>query len=324
MGTAIRTGRGSRIAYGIETAWGTEAARTITGNVISVSLQTQVETVDLPHLMGTTATGRVRAESYIASEKVSGDTNMVAMYEGGCLGVLLRAALGTSVDAGAGPYTHTVTVSDAAPPAFSAELVRGMENGAADITEEFYGLMCTDWEFNVPAGKHAEWKATWVGKSSGTRAAIGTVPAIDAGFPILHRHVGQLGFGGNNFTLSSLKIKGSNKLVSDLQELGSLYITEPPVGDFAEIMCEADVVLRSQQLYTDFRAGTQGDLTVSITDGTRTLAWTLHNVKITAYGDPIGDAGVITAKVTWKCYSGASESGVSVVLTNSKTTTLLS
>lgn len=326
MGTAIRTGRGSRLAFGIEASgsWGTEVARTVTTNLVSVSLQRHAEDVPLQHLMGTTGTGRALADSYQSIERVSGDVVNTAGYEGSMLGFLLKAALGSSADSGAGPYTHTITLSDAAPPSFSAELVRGMENGAADITEEFYGLMCQSFELDAQPGKAVQIRTSWVGKTGGARAAAGTIPALDTLFPILHRHAGQLGFNGNNYTIASFKLKVDNKLVTDLQELGSLYVTEPPVGGFAEIMVEAEVVLRSQQLYTDHMAQTPADLTLTFTDSTRSLAITAHNCKITAYDDGISDAGPIKAKVTWRAYSAASESGVSCVLINSKATTALS
>ena len=324
MGTAIRTGRGSRLALGIETTWGTEVARTITTHLLSTSLQRHVEDVALQHLMGTTGTGRALADSFQAIETVKGDTSVTACYQAGALGFLLQCALGTTVDAGAGPYTHTLTLSDAAPPSLSAELVRGMENGAADITEEFYGLITTDFELSAMPGKAVEVRSSWVGKTGGTRAAAGSIPAIGTLYPILHRHAGQLGFGGNNYTLASFKLKVANKQVVDIQELGSLTITEPPIGAFAEVTVEAEVYLRSQQLYADFIAAVQGDLTLTFTDTPRSLAITAHNVKITAYDDALGDAGPIKAKVSWRAYSGSSESGVSIVLTNAIATTALS
>lgn len=324
MGTAIRTGRGTRLALGIESTWGTEVTRTITTHLISTTLQRHVEDVPLQHLMGTTGTGRALADSYQSIERVTGETVVTACYQAGALGFLLQCALGSTVDAGAGPYTHTLTLSDAAPPSLSAELVRGMENGAADITEELYGLVTTDWELSAMPGKPVEMRSSWVGKTGGTRAAAGTIPAIGALFPILHRHAGTMAFAGNNYTLSSFKLKGANKQVTDLQELGSLYITEPAVGAFAEITVEAEVVLRSQQLYTDFLAGTAGDISLTFTDTTRSLAITVHNCKITAYDDGIADAGVLKAKVSWRAYSGSSESGASIVLTNAIATTALS
>ena len=326
MGTAIRTGRGSRLALGIEIAgsWGVEVARTITTHLISTSLQRHVEDVALQHLMGSTGTGRALADSFMAIETVKGETVVTACYQAGALGFLLQCALGSTVDAGAGPYTHTLTLSDAAPPSLSAELVRGMENGAADITEEFYGLVTTDFELSAMPGKAVEIRTSWVGKTGGTRAAAGAIPAIGPLFPILHRHAGQLTVNGNSYTLASFKLKVSNKQVVDIQELGALTITEPPIGGFAEVTVEAEFYIRNQQLYTDFLAGTAGDLTLSFTDTTRVLAITAHNCKITAYDDALGDAGPIKAKVSWRAYSAAGESGLGVVLTNAIATTALS
>lgn len=327
MGTAIRQGRGSTLSLGKESSgsWGTEVSRTVTAALVSCTLGTRVEILELPHLVGSDSTTRMRQEGVQVAENVDGETVVIAGYEGAMLGFLLQAALGSSSDAGSGPYTHTLTLSTGTPPSYSAEFVRGVENGAADLTEEFYGLMCTEWEFSVSAKEAARWRTQWVGKSSGARASAGTIPARDTLKPILYNHCGTLSFNSNSYKLRSLKIKGVNKLVTDLHELGSLQISEPSIGDFADITIEAEVVLRSNQLYTDYRAITSSDVAVSLTDGTNTLAWTLYNCKIFSYDDGIQDQGNVVAKVMWKVRGDASHpGGVSVVLTNSKATTALS
>lgn len=324
MGTAIRTNRGTVLALGAESSWGTEVARDATARVVSCTLQRKLENVALPHLAGV-GFGRVRDATYTAKETYGGETVHVAQYEGGTLGLLLYAALGSKVDAGAGPYTHTLTVSDGAPVSLSSELKRGNENGAADKTEEGYGLICTDWEFSVSGGKHAEWRATWVGKNGGARGSAGTFPTIDTPYPILHSHCGQLSFNSVSYTIASLKIKGSNKQATDIHELGTTYITEPPIGDFAEYTVEAEIYIRDASvLYAAHLAKTQSDVAVTFTDSTRSLAWTVHNCEISSYDDGISDVGPMKAKVTWTAMASSGKSGVSVVLTNAKTTTVLS
>lgn len=314
----IRTGIGTRIGLGEESTWGTSASRSVTARLSSTSLQRRATFVPLPHLVGSTGTSRVRAEKYQSGERTGGDIKLVACYEGNALGILLKHSLGGLSDGGSGPtYTHTFTVGDALPTGLSVELQRGMDGASASTAEAMYGIRVQSWALEVSAGGVMEYTATMLGKTGQARATQ-SVPALSSAlYPILHAHAGQLAFNSNNFTLAKFKLSGSNKL-GEIQELGSNYVSDPPVVDFADLLLECEVVSRSDQLYTEQLAGTQGDVTITFTDVTnaKSMAFTLHNGVMEEDAEDISGPGEIRLRCRWRLFSGPSESGLSLVITN--------
>jgi hypothetical protein len=315
----IRTGIGTRLGIGEESTWGTEASRTVTARLMSTSLQRRATFVPLPHLVGSTGTSRVRAEKYQSGERTGGDIKIVACYEGNALGILLKHALGGLSDGGGGgpTYTHTFTIADVLPTGLSVELQRGMDGSSASTAEEMYGCRVQSWALECAAGGAMEFAATLIGKTGQARATQSVPSLSSALYPILHAHAGQLAFNSNNYTIAKFKLSGSNKL-GEIQELGSQYLSDPPVVDFADLMLECEVVSRSDQLYVEQLAGTQGDVTLTWTDSvnTKTLAMTMHNGVLEEDAEDISGPGEIRLRCRWRLFSASSESGLSLVITN--------
>ena len=83
-----------------------------------------------------------------------------------------------------------------------------------------------------------------------------------------------------------------------------------------EVMFECELIARSDALQVAALAGTQGDATITFTDGTRSLAITLHNATIMDYADPISGVGVIRQKVRFQGFADGTKHGLGIVLTN--------
>ena len=71
---------------------------------------------------------------------------------------------------------------------------------------------------------------------------------------------------------------------------------------------------------TDYDDGDSGDLTLTFTDGARSLAFTLHNAEIVSISEPIQGPGVMTQEIELRGYADNTDSGLTVVYTNSKAT----
>jgi hypothetical protein len=167
---------------------------------------------------------------------------------------------------------------------------------------------------SVQAGQAMEVSADFIGMGYDARTAVAKIaPATP--YYIKHNHVGQIGFNSANYTASSFTLTVDRK-VSALMELGSLNSAEPQPTDMIEIMVEAELVVRDNVLQVAALAGTPANMTCSITDGTRTMAITLHNAVIMDQSDPISSVGVIKQKVKWQAFGDGTNHGLAVVLTN--------
>lgn len=314
---AIRTGLNTRIAFGEESAYGTEVARTVTQRLISTTLQRKVTLEPLPDLVSISGTGRVRGVKFQSMERVSGEQRAVACYEGNALGILLKHALGSVATTGVGPYVHTHTVGDALPTGLSSELQRGMDGSAASTAEEFLGGRVSKLSLECDPGKAMEVIYTLLCKTGNARASQ-SLPALSATqYPVLHHHAGTVSWNGNTYTLAKFGLSIDNKL-PEIHELGSQFITEPPIVDFADVMLEAEIISRNDNAYTGQLVGTQGDLTITFDDtaNTKTMAFTLHNAVIEESTEAISGPGEIRLKVRWRGYAATSESGLSIAITN--------
>jgi hypothetical protein len=312
---AAQLGMQARVSFGEEITAGTEEARTISARITSTTLQGKMARDVVAHLYGSGGTSANVMDQFDVSKDIGGEIVMPASYQGNALGMLLKHAMGANTDAGSGPYTHTLTLSGALPAGLSVAVERG-SGGLGD--QEFYGNKIASLELSCQVGQVMQARATLIGMDCGSRGSD-TPPALTTPYYIKHNHAGQLGFNSVNYTLRSFTLMINNNLEA-IRELGSLPATEVNRSAMQVVELECELVARSDAPYAAHLAGTQGDVTVTFSDGTRSLAVTLHNGVIMEYDDPINGPGFITQRIKWRGFGDGTKHGLGIVLTNGVST----
>jgi hypothetical protein len=309
-------GRNTTVGLGEESTWGTEVARSAWIAVASVELAGKASYLQSDSLLHGSGVSANAGHMTLEKIELGGSIEAPLFYEGGsAIGLLLKHALGTVSTTGAGPYTHTFTLAGALPTGLTLEVIRG----STALAEEIYGAKISRLELSVSAGQQMRAKVDLIAKNQQARASGGT-PSIGTRYPVLHKHAGaNFAFNSVNYsTVTSFKLVIDNKLTRE-QVLGSEYTQEPVRSQHQEVTVEIELNAVAETLYIAHLAGTEASGSYSFTDGTNTLAFTFHNLKVIEYGDPISGPGTIKQKVKFRALLGSSTNyGLSVALTNSK------
>lgn len=308
-------GMQGRVSFGEEVTAGTEVARTLTMRIASTTLQGKVTRDAVANLYGSGGTAANAADFFDVSKDVAGEISGPACYQGGALGMLLKHAMGAVSTAGTNPYNHTFTLSGALPAGLTTVVERGT-GGLGD--QEFYGCKVSSLELSCQVGQVMQVRVNLLGLDCGARGGD-TPPAVTSPYFIKHNHAGSLGFNSSTYTIKSFRLMVENSLEA-IRELGSLPATEINRSDFQTIEMEVELVARSDAPYAAMLAGTQGDATITFSDGTRSLAVTVHNAVITEYDDPINGPGTITQRIKFLGLGDGTDHGLGIVLTNGVST----
>ena len=316
---AAQLGQGARLSAGEESVSGTEVSRTAVARLSSTTLQRKVARDIVPHLVGSGSSANPM-DLFETVGTVGGDAEFPASYQGQALGLWLKHAMGAVATTGSGPYTHTFTLAGALPAGLSLCVERG--SGASLGDEELLGCRVNTFELSVAPAQTMTCRLNFIGMTGSARGAD-TPPSLVAHYPILHKHAGQLSFNSANYTLSAFTVRVNNNL-TPVPELGSIYSSSPERNGFQTVEIEAELVARSDALFTAGIAGTQGDVAITFSDGTRSLAFTLQDAVIMDYSDPISAFGIIKQKVIWRGFGDGTDHGLSVVLINGNSSAVAS
>ena len=303
----------TQLSVGVESTPGTGVSTTVGSRVKSVDLQAKATHTPVEDLYGD-GVAAVASDSILSQVDVSGNVRLNACYQGGMLGVLLYAVMGSVTDGGSGPasYTHTFTLSD--PKALTVDVERG--NSAKD--EVMQGCKPSKLVLSVQPGQVAEVSVDFIGMTATARGA-NTPVAPAAPYYISHANVGTLGFDSATYVLASFTLNIDTKVVR-LDQLGSAYSDEPVRSGMTDVAIDCEIVGRTNALQVAALAGTQGNVTLTMTSGTRSLAITLHNAKVVTYSDPITSLSPIRQRVTFRGHADGTNHGLAIVLTNSDAT----
>ncbi len=312
-------GMQARVSLGEEVTAGTAVSRTVGGRIKSTTMNGTLTREPVGHLYGSGGSAANEVDFYDVQKVVGGEIVIPATYQGGILGLLLKHAMGSNVDAGAGPYTHTLTLAGALPAGLTVAVERGT-GGLGD--QVFNGNKIASLELSVAVGEVMQCRAEMLGMGYASRGSDSPT-ALSTPYFIKHDHAGAIGFDSATYKARAFTLRINNNL-DGLRDLGSLNVSEVNRAGFQTIEVEAQLVARSDALYAAHLAGTQGDMTITFSDGTRSLAITLHNAIITSYADPISGPGVITQTVTFRGFGDGTDHGLGIVLTNGTATVELS
>lgn len=308
---AAQLGMQARIGLGEEVTAGTAVSRTVSGRINSTTVQGKVTREVVGHLYGSAGTVANVMDQFDVSKDVGGDIVFPVTYQGGILGVLLKHAMGGLVDAGAGPYTHTYTLSGSLPAGLTVAVERGV-GGLGD--QVVNGCKVSLLELSVQPGQVMQGRATLLGMDFAARTGDSPV-ALATPYYVKHNHSGSLGFNSATYAVRSFTVRINNNLEA-IRELGTLAATEINRSQFQSVEFDIELVARSDSPYAAHTAGTQADATLTFTDGTRSMAITLHNAVIMTYDDPINGPGYITQRLMLRGFGDGTKHGLGIVVTN--------
>jgi len=303
-------GRGGTLGFGIESTWGTPVARSNWVRAVSLNLKRTINNVPRPHLGTLGATSHNRRQYFVSSDEAGGSLEVLFAYDDSTE-LLLQHLFGAVADAGAGPYTHTYTLSASTPVGLTIEQILG--TGSAEV---FEGCRIVSGEISIAVADVMRLKCDIIAQTSGGLASAGTPTYSSNGEEALHHQAGQLSFNGNTFDLSAMSVKIDSKQARR-QLLGSKLTSEPAISDFAEVSGSFTVEYTDSNLHDDFIAGTQADATITFTGTTNNAAaFTFQNMLITDVAIPVSGPGIISQTVNFQAFSDGTDEGFKLVVTN--------
>lgn len=306
----IQIGAKAQVSIGFESTPGTAVSTTVATRISSTGIQRKATHEALKTLSGD-GTVAIASDSFLSTIDIDGPIKGPAGYQGSALGSLLELAMGAKSTSGSGPYDHAFTLAQSQLTATLA-VERGSLGGLGD--EVVNGCKLNRLTLSCDTGKAMEFEASFLGMGGADRT--GSSPtALATLYPVIHSHAGQMSFNSANYKLSKFKLTIDRKL-QRVDELGSAYSAEPMASDDLEVSLDLELVARSDDLLAANLAGTQSDAAITFSDGTRSLAITLHNAKIVQYSDPISSVGVVTQQVTLRGHGDGTKHGLGITLTN--------
>lgn len=305
----------SYLGAGIESTWGTAVSRTNWLRVSNLSLQRTLDIQKNPHLGTSGQTSNNQRGHFTASDQSGGGFEFPAAYDDSTV-LIVAHAMGAVADAGAGPFTHTITLDTTSSELAALTLEQGKGGGKAEV---FEGGTIPGFEFRIAAGEIAKIIVPGViAETSGGLVAQGSPSFATSSF-IKHNQAGQFGFNSLLWDLVSISIK-VERMHAERMLLGSLNTKKPCPSDFVKVTGTLVIELGAESTYginTAWLAGTQGDATLTFTGaGNNVLAITLQNMYVNNVSDPVSGPGVIQQTVTFTCESDGTDEGLKFVFTN--------
>jgi len=312
-----RTARGSFLGVAPDnTTYGTAAGtlthffRLFTAGITNVCNDVPVGTLADSNNASEVVSAHVRNE-----QSITGTVEMPLMAEG--MGLLIHHAMWATATTGSGPYTHTSTVASSRP--------------ALGLTLE----QCTGAKSEIfPGGRIS--KMVLKGEVGGgvLRAAfdvIAQAPTAAPGTPSTPTYTANetastvewwrgatASIGGNAYKIQSFEITLDRKL-EPIRSVGALVTDDPATSTRPEVMGKFRLAQYDDQLYADYKAGTEANVTLTFTKGTKSIAFTVENAHIGKYAENRGTGPtIIDLEVVGQ--SDSSDTGLKIVIVNSQST----
>lgn len=302
-------GYGGYVGNAEEGTWGTPVSRTAWNFLLASGLRKTPVFAPFRHLSG--AQGALLSRKYQQREDAGGSVRLIPDYASKVFSRFLKHALGSVGTSGSGPYTHTFTIAATLPVGLT------VETGNATSYEVFEGCKVNTFRFVCAFGSHAEVEAGLIAQTSGglTQPNSSYPTVSDLTYPILHSHAGTCSIGGNSYTLRRLEVNVNNSLAR-ADQLGSHLTAEPFPTAHREYTAVVELYETNEVLEGDFAGGTETDCTITFSDGTRSLAWTLHNAYIEDRQRNQDSAGAHVLTLTLRGLNDGTDTGLKAVLIN--------
>lgn len=235
------------------------------------------------------------------------------------MGAIFELMLGAVSTTGAGPYTHTITPGEPLP---SFTLQVGAPSSDATVrTKTYAGTKVESWEMKFEPGKIITLGLSCTAKSEATNTAAAAISYPSTLIPVYGKHAVVTLYGSTSYKVKSLSLKGDNKLSYDEERgLGSAQIVRPQVTqDIRDYTGDAMLDLDDFTLYNNFKAGTQGALSIVCTVGSNTLTFT-QKIELKGETPKFQGKGRAEQPIKWMAVGATDAEAMTITLVNSDST----
>lgn len=311
----IHRGFGASIGIGVESTWGTAVSRTNWLRAASHGVIRKRTKNMIPHLGGAGEASTNYRYFYNESDFVEGPIAFPVAYDDSSV-LMLRHILGANATAGAGPYTHTLTLGSPLPNGLTLEMISGTAgSGTAKVAEVFEGCLLGSARLEVSAGGVMTCETQVMGETSQGIVSPGTPTYSSSQEWVQHSHAGTFTVFGSTVKVQSMSINIDRGLQRN-HELGSLLTSQPYEGRL-QVDVDLTTMWQSDTFYDALLADTQNDATITFTGtGNNALAITLQNAVAMEVSRPVNGAEGISQTIRMRCFSDGTDEGLKMVFTN--------
>ena len=310
-------GWGTRLGFGVESAYGDSASRTIFLRPVSVALSSKSVLAVTDNLTGASTSYEAQYRDRMNTE-AGGSISWEPGYEGE--GLLWQAMMGTTATTtGTNPYTHNLHLGQTFS-SLTCEVVRGTAvQGGTTVSEVFDGMMCTSWSLSCAVGQRAKIESEWIAETSAGPAGTPTSATYTANRSALIGHQITLVWNSATYKAYSVKIGVDRALERDYP-LGSRLTLQPLATRGPVVMVEAELRIEDWTIITGQQAGTEATATITISDGTNSLTFTARKVAWDEAPVSHSSQGKQTVTVRGQALGATSSSttGLSMVVVNTQ------
>lgn len=310
-------GWGTRVGLGAESTYGTAVTRTAFIEVVSVDLNKKSILTPGETLAGASTSYEAAHRDRMLTE-AGGSMQLVPEYEG--QGLLWQHLMGnTASTSGSGTYIHTVHLANTMTP-LTTEVVRGAAvQGGTTVSEVFDGGMCTSWSLSCTVGQRAKLDTTWIHEDSAGPAGSPTSATYMTNRLRMLGHEIMLVWNSVTYKAYSFRLGVDRALERDYP-LGSRLTLQPLASRGPVVTFEAELRIEDWSAITGQHAATEATATLTITDGTNSLTFTIRKVAWDEAMVSHSSQGKQTVRVRGQALgaSSASTVGLSAVFVNSQ------
>lgn len=232
-------------------------------------------------------------------------------------GMVLRAAVGAVATTGAGPYTHTYTL-DIDQPATLGGVIEMYEEDGTYSELEASGLQVRSIRWEIAAGGYTvqtvsmfgnietDWTASPVQTPAPYKPTKATIPFA--------KQATTVSILGNTYSVTSATVEFNRQSNPDLQHLGEVGISQSYPSQNTTATIEFVMPMPSFVLLNDLLAETQGTVTVTLTNGARSVAWSLENASVVEHAETVNSIGLAELRVRCKAHAGGTYGARCVVI----------
>lgn len=315
--TTPYTGIGTSLGLGIETTWGTAVSRTNWLYVNSVDPKSKRVKSTVNHLG---VSGNNGAHYHWRTERIEHEVKveMPFAYDDSSL-LLLTYAIGDVATTGSTPWVHTFTLDNDEENQSQKGLTLEVIEGSSGRSAVYEGGMPTGFELSLSRGGQLTLSTTAICQTV-TNGAAGS-PSYHSGTPtwVEYDHAGTVAWNSLTFDkIESFKVTVDRK-IERRNLLGSALTQRPRRTGTAEVKISMTVEWDDADAVQDDQLGTdQSDwvLTLAPSSGNEQMVITGHNAICTDVQRGISDRGVLTRTYEFMCFADATDSGLTVAITN--------
>ncbi len=313
---AAPSGIAGQFAFAAETTYGTAVTASRFLPFTEESIQTEFTPLESDGIL---AGARVLRSSQWAQGvfKHAGDIGL-ELTPRGC-GVIFQHALGSITTANTTvPYTFTATPGDMTGLGLTMQIGRP-DIGGTVRPFTYAGVKIASWELAVAAGEFATLGLSVVAQTVTTVTGLASASYSDTTPPFKFSS-GSFALAGSSLCVRSAKISGDNGLDTDRTCIGHDYVEQPLESKLREYTGEVELEFPDLIHYNRFIAGTEGNLTLTLTQGSAS-AKVIGNVRTDQATPMVKDRGILVQTMSFKCVGTNSDaSALSIVYTTTDST----